>query len=39
MKKFSDLETDDEFGRIAVDFEGTKQNSELVIVSKKICIE
>lgn len=28
-------EIDDEFGRIAVDFEGIKQNGELVVVSKK----
>jgi hypothetical protein len=28
-------EIDDEFGKIKVDFEGTKQNGDLVIVSKK----
>lgn len=28
-------EIDDEFGKIAVNFEGTKQNGDLVVVSKK----
>ena len=28
-------EVDEEFGKIEVDFEGTKQNGELVVVSKK----
>ena len=28
-------EIDDDFGKIEVDFEGTKQNGDLVVVSKK----
>ena len=28
-------EIDDEFGKIEIDFEGTKQNGDLVVVSKK----
>ena len=28
-------EVDDEYGKIAIDYEGTKQNGELVVISKK----
>ena len=28
-------DVDDEFGKIAIDYEGTKQNNDIVVVSKK----
>ena len=28
-------DVDDEYGKIAIDYEGTKQNGDIVVVSKK----